>query len=94
MQTACARIIRWLIKENFFDGSILPINTVHDAVYIDCKTEDLARRGGKAVAWIMGTTPKYIAQNIPAYKAWMYDEVPFPAVPEMGYNLFDKTHVE
>lgn len=94
VQTACARIIRWLIEANFFDGSILPINTVHDAVYLDCKTEDLARRGGKAVAWIMGTTPKYIARNIPAYKAWMYDEVPFPAVPEMGYNLFDKTHVE
>lgn len=94
VQVACGRIIRWLIKENFFDWSILPINTVHDAVYIDCKSEDLAKRGGKAVAWIMGTTPKYITTIIPEYKAWMYDEVPFPAVPEMGYNLYDKTHVE
>ena len=94
VQCACGRIIRWLINNDFYDMHILPINTVHDAVYVDCNSEDYAKRAGKAIAWIMGTTPKYITSILPAYKAWMYNVVPFPAVPEMGYNLYDKVGIE
>lgn len=90
VQCACGRLIRWLINNDFVDNSILPINTVHDAIYLDVRTDDLATRVAKTVQWFMATTPKWICSVIPEYKDWNYDTVPFPAVPEYGNNLYDK----
>lgn len=93
VQCACARVIRYLLKNNFFDGKVLCINTVHDAIYLDCATEDLAKQAGAEVAKIMAETPKAMTEIMPNYREWDYHEIPFPAVPEYGHNLFDKVHV-
>lgn len=94
VQVACGRVIRWLLNNNFFNGKVLCINTVHDAIYLDCATEELAVMAGLKVAELMGSTPKYIAEILPNYKQWGYDTIPFPAVPEYGHNLYEKKHIQ
>ncbi len=90
VQAACGLVIRWLLKNNFFDNQVLVINQVHDAIYLDCASEELARECSTKVVEIMAYAPKYICKKIPAYKAWNYDTTPFPAVPEYGKNLYEK----
>lgn len=92
VQTACGRVARWLINNDFFGGCVLCINTVHDAIYLDCINEEWARYAGKAVAQIMAETPKYMAEIMPKYLQWGYDTTPFPAVPEFGTNMYSKEH--
>ncbi|AGC35326.1 DNA polymerase [Acinetobacter phage AB3] len=93
VQAACGRVIRELIARNFAGGLVLPINTVHDAIYLDCATESLANEYGKLVQEIMESTPKYMAEIIPALKEWRYDTTPFPAAAEYGINMMDKVDV-
>ncbi|QOV07727.1 DNA polymerase I [Acinetobacter virus fBenAci001] len=93
VQVACGRVIRELIARNFAGGLVLPINTVHDAIYLDCATESLANEYGKLVQEIMESTPKYMAEIIPALKEWRYDTTPFPAAAEYGINMMDKVDV-
>lgn len=92
VQVACGRVVRWLIENDFFGGCVLCINTVHDAIYLDCINEEWARYAGKVVAEIMASTPKWMCERIPGYKAWRYDTTPFPAVPEFGPNMYSKEH--
>ncbi|AFV51000.1 DNA polymerase I [Acinetobacter phage Abp1] len=93
VQAACGRVIRELIARNFAGGLVLPINTVHDACYLDCANEALANEYGKLVKEIMESTPKYMAEIIPALKEWHYDTTPFPAQAEYGINMMDKVDV-
>lgn len=92
VQSACGRVLRWLVANDFFGGAVLCINTVHDAIYLDCINEEWARYVGKYVAWLMADTPRYMCELIPAYKAWGYDTTPFPAVAEFGLNMMSKEH--
>lgn len=92
VQVACGRVIRWLISNDFFGGCVLCINTVHDAIYLDCVNEEWARYAGKVVAQIMAETPKFMAEVMPQYLQWRYDTTPFPAVPEFGTNMYSKEH--
>lgn len=92
VQAACGRVVRWLVDNDFFGGCVLPINTVHDAIYLDCVNEEWARYAGKQVEAIMASTPAYIQSLIPAYAAWNYDNIPFPAVAEFGPNMMSKEH--
>lgn len=93
VQAACGRVIREIIQRHFADGLVLPINTVHDAIYLDCATGALAQEYGALVRDIMEATPKWLAEVIPAYKDWGYDTTPFPAASEMGVNMMNKTHI-
>jgi DNA polymerase I-like protein with 3'-5' exonuclease and polymerase domains len=93
VQAACGRVIRELIKRNFADGLVLPINTVHDAIYLDCATEALAKEYGALVRDIMEATPKYLAEVIPALKDWNYHLTPFPAAAECGVNMMNKEDI-
>ena len=90
VQVSCGRVIRWLIENDFFGGCVLPVNTVHDALYLDCVNEEWARYSGKYVANLMETTPKYMCEIIPGYKDWRYHTTPWPAVPEFGRNMHEK----
>lgn len=94
VQAACGRVIRELQRLNFAEGRVIPINTVHDAIYLDCATEELAQEYGALVRTIMGETPKWLTEKIPAYKDWNYHTTPFPAACEMGVNMMDKVHIE
>lgn len=93
VQAACGRVIRELIKREFFGGKVLPINTVHDAIYLDCATEALAIEAGTLVREIMEATPKWLAEKIPALKDWSYHTTPFPAVGEYGRSMAEKIHI-
>lgn len=94
VQTACGHVIRWLIENDFFGGQILPINTVHDAIYLDCATEELAIFAGRKVREIMAEAPKRLAVEIPALREWGYDIVPFPAAAEQGIDMGNKDHID
>ena len=94
VQAACGRTIRKLLELDFVGGLVLPINTVHDAEYLDCATEALAQEYGALVRDIMEDTPKWLAEVIPAYKDWGYDTTPFPAAAEYGKNMMNKVDVE
>ena len=93
VQAACGLVIREFIKRGFFGGKVLPINTVHDAIYLDCATEALAIEAGTLVREIMEGTPKWLAEKIPALKDWSYHTTPFPAVAEYGRSMAEKIHI-
>lgn len=93
VQVACGLVVRWLIENEFFEGNVLCINTVHDAIYLDCATEEWANYAGKAVQQIMEYAPQYMAEVVPALRDWRYHEVPFPAAAEQGPNMYAKTHI-
>ena len=94
VQAACGRTIRKLIELDFVGGLVLPINTVHDAEYLDCATEELAKEYGALVKQIMEETPKWLCEQIPAYRDWNYHTTPFPAAAEQGLNMMEKVHIE
>lgn len=94
VQAACGFVIRWLIANDFFGGKVLPINTVHDALYMDCATEELAIMTARKVREIMADTPRLLAEFIPELKEYNYHTTPFPAAGEMGVNMGNKHHIE
>ena len=94
VQVSCGLVINWLIANDFFGGKVLPINTVHDAIYLDCINEEWASYAGKAVAQLMAATPKYMCEVMPKYREWRYDVTPFPAAAEMGKNMMNKTEIK
>ena len=94
VQAACGRVVRELIKHNFADGQVLPINTVHDAIYLDCASEELAVKYGTLVREIMERTPKELCEVITDLKDWRYDTTPFPAAAEYGVNMMSKVDID
>ena len=93
VQAACGRVIRMLLSEDFAGGKVLPVNTVHDAIYLDCATPELAKEYGAKVRDLMEATPAYLCELMPNYKDWRYDTTPFPAAAEMGVNMMNKTDI-
>lgn len=93
VQCATGNVIRWLIENDFFGGCVLPINTVHDAIYLDCVNEEWACYAGAMVKKIMEETPKAMCTTMPSYREWRYDTTPFPAAAEQGLNMMDKEHI-
>jgi len=93
VQVACGRTLRWLLENDFFDGQAIPINTVHDAIYEDCATEELGKLVGVKTSEIMASTPAWMAERIPAYKEWRYHSTPFPAAAEMGTDMMNKVAI-
>ena len=95
VQVACGRLIYELLKyEEYLNGLVKVINSVHDAIYLDCATEELAIKFGKITKEIMESTPKYLAEVIPAYKEWNYHTTPFPAEAEYGVDMMNKVSIK
>lgn len=92
MQVADGLIIRWLISKDFYDWKVLPINSVHDATYIDAAPE-LYRMAALHTKTLMEYAPKHMAKVFPAYAALGIADIPYPAVPEAGPNMKEKKHV-
>lgn len=86
VQGICGKVIRWLIANDFFDGRVFVINTVHDAIYVDCHY---------TVLDIVGAGIKVIMESLPQHfnEVHGYDlQVPFPAAVEFGRNMKEKLH--
>lgn len=94
VQAACGRIIRALIANDFFDGNVIPINTVHDSGYTDSTTEEYAVLGARLIRDIMESTPAWLAEKIPALKDYNYHTTPFPAAAEQGSSMAIKHHID
>ena len=94
VQAACGRIIRALIANDFFDGNVIPINTVHDSGYTDSTTEEYAVLGARLIRDIMESTPAWLAEKIPALKDYNYHSTPFPAACEYGSSMAQKIHID
>lgn len=83
VQGIAGLIIRWLIKENFFDGRVFLINQVHDALYFDCHLS-VIKEVCSAVKSIMQYLPQY-------FNTLGYDlQVPFPCEVEYGPSMLEK----
>lgn len=93
VQSACGAVINALLEADFEGGKVLPVNTVHDAIYLDCATPELAIKWGRIVQRLMEETPARLCTIIPKLKDAMYDVVAFPAVPEYGRTLAAKEHL-
>lgn len=94
VQVACGRLVYELLNyPEYLSGDVLIINTVHDAIYLDCATEELAIKFGKITKSIMESTPKYIATVLPDYKDWNYHTTPFGAEAECGVDMMNKVSI-
>ena len=92
MQVASGLMLRWLLRERFFNDRVLPFSTVHDAAYADTAPEYTEMAASEMKA-IMESAPQVMTQRYPMYAALGIDKVPYPAVPEAGDNLANKTHI-
>lgn len=86
VQGICGLVIRWLISKNFFNGRVYVINTVHDALYLDCHRSVLDEVA-KELKRIMETLPQYFSQKY-GYTL----DVPFPVEVEFGRSMGEKIH--
>lgn len=86
VQGVSGQVMRWLVANDFLGGRVYAINTVHDALYLDCHRSvlDVVCGGVKA---IMENLPKYFSEKY-GYTL----NVPFPAAAEFGGSMQEKIH--
>lgn len=82
VQLACGLLIRHFIQRDFYGMKCLPINTVHDAVYMDSH-KDVAYQAAYEVEAIMECIPEMINAMWPEFNC----EVPFPVAGGFGSNM-------
>lgn len=84
VQGITGRVIRYLISKEFFGGKVHAINTVHDAIYLDCH-KDVLNEVCINVKAIMEDLPRYFTEKF-GYTL----NLPFPVGcdygPSMGKN--------
>ncbi|QQO90840.1 DNA polymerase [Pseudomonas phage Misse] len=91
VQGICGLVFRYLLSKNYFadkDGNprVYIINTVHDAIYLDCH-KDVLDEVCENVKRIMESLPTYFEETLG------YDlGVPFPAAVEFGVSMYHKVH--
>lgn len=91
VQGVCGLVYRYLLSMDFFadaDGNprVYIINTVHDAIYLDCH-KDVLDEVCENVKRIMESLPQYFEETLG------YDlGVPFPAAVEFGPSMYHKVH--
>lgn len=85
VQNACGWVMRWLVEENFYDGKVAIINTVHDAIYLDVHN---------SVRQEVGATLKEIMESIPEGLGDLgYDlQMPYPVDVTAGPSMADQHH--
>lgn len=87
VQVVTGWIVRYLAKNNFFDGKVVIFNTVHDAVYLDIH-KSIAVPVLKQIQKIMEWIPK-------GMKQFGYDLcLNFPAEPTVGDNLQNQVKLD
>lgn len=86
VQGICGLVVRWLLSKNFYDGRVFIINTVHDALYLDCHRSVLDEVCAE-LKRIMETLPQYFSQKY-GYPL----DVPFPVEVEFGRSMGEKIH--
>jgi hypothetical protein len=90
VQGVCGLVYRYLLSKDFYADDTGPrvyiINTVHDAIYLDCH-KDVLDEVCCEVKRIMESLPTYFEET------HGYDlGVPFPAAVEFGVSMYHKIH--
>jgi hypothetical protein len=90
VQGVCGLVYRYLLSKDFYADDTGPlvyiINTVHDAIYLDCH-KDVLDEVCREVKRIMESLPTYFEET------HGYDlGVPFPAAVEFGVSMYHKVH--
>lgn len=93
VQAVLGWLIRWLIENDFFGGGmfdphVILCNTVHDCVWFDCKTTELAEHIWPQAREIMTSIPERFNERY-----GMNITVPFPVDGEIGLNMNEMKHL-
>lgn len=86
IQVGIGRIFRWLSKNDFFDGKVRLVNTVHDCIWLDCH---------KDYANTAITHCKDVMENTKAYFNTFYKtgwQLEFPVSLEAGPDMLHLKH--
>lgn len=87
VQAACGWVIRWLVDNDYFGGLAVPINTVHDAIYLDVH-KSVLREVAESLKAIMESIPEgleHVGYNL---------TLPFPVEVTAGANLLNQMSIE
>lgn len=82
VQTMLGLVYRWLLANDFFDGKVKLINTVHDSIYLDMH---------KSMVEVVVPTIKLIMEAVPRKYKKDFDldfPVPFPVEADVGLNMY------
>jgi len=82
MQVQSGRVWRYIIQ-NELEHDCLLINTVHDSVYLDFRTEELAQEHLPVISWVLEDVCSYFNEKYPEVD-W---NTPFPVDTEYGDNI-------
>lgn len=88
VQLACGMLARHFVSNGMYGGKCLPINTVHDAVYMDCH-KDVKYQAALEIEAIMECIPEMINHMWPAFNC----EVPFPVAGGFGSSMAEEVDV-
>lgn len=83
VQCACSWVLRWLIEENFYDGRVVIVNTVHDAIYLDVHN-DVLKEVAPILREIMESVPEGMSEL--GYNLTM----PYPVDVTAGPNMAEQ----
>jgi DNA polymerase-1 len=86
MQTMLGKVWRYFLENDYFNGDVLLVNTVHDCLLLDGQSEDLLRPVAEQVHKILETVPEVFNK---AFPDTLNITVPFPVETEIGHDLFD-----
>lgn len=84
VQTMLGKVFRYFVANDFFDGEVLMVNTVHDCMLLDGK-EHRIEKVAKECQDILEDVPNTYNAMFPKLNC----VVPFPCETEIGYDLFD-----
>jgi len=87
MQVQSGRVLRALFREEL-QNDVLLINTVHDSIYIDIRTEELAKKWLPRIAGVLEDVSMYF-NLLHTNVAW---DTPFPVDVDYGLNIMETTN--
>lgn len=90
MQTMLGKVWRYFLENDYFNGDVLLVNTVHDCLLLDGRSEELLLPVAKAVHSILETVPEVFNK---AFPDTLNIIVPFPVETEIGKDLYDMSVV-
>ena len=90
MQTMLGKVWRYFLENDYFNGDVLLVNTVHDCLLLDGRSEELLLPVAKAVHEILETVPEVFNK---AFPDTLNIIVPFPVETEIGADLYDMSVV-
>lgn len=86
MQTMLGKVWRFFLENDYFNGEVLLVNTVHDCLLLDGVSEEVLLPIAKQVHNILETVPEVFNK---AFPDTLNITVPFPVETEIGHDLFD-----